>query len=170
MRRFLLITASAAALTIGAGLDAAHAWNDQGSAQHSSMSRDHVTQAQRELQSQGFYQGEVDGIAGPQTRQAVKDYQQKNGLQVTGSLDQQTMDKLGGSGTSGSNATTSSGSAGTSSNSNSGSGLGARLGSMMPKQQPSAPAHGAWQGGTNNSPTTNSTTNSTGAAAPSASH
>ena len=60
MRRFLLITASAVALTVGAGLDAAHAWNNQGTAQHSynsSMSRDQVTQAQRELQGQGFYQG-----------------------------------------------------------------------------------------------------------------
>lgn len=167
MRRFLLITASAVALTIGAGLDAAHAWNQ--STQHGTISHDQVTQAQRELQSQGFYQGEVDGIAGPQTRQAVKDFQRQNGLQVTGSLDQQTIDKLNGGSASGSNATTSSGSSGASSSS-SGSGLGSRLGSMMPKQQPTEPAHGAWQGSPSNSPTTNSTTNSTGGAAPSATH
>ena len=36
----------------------------------------------------------VDGIWGPQTEQAVRDFQRKNSLAVSGQLDDQTMQKL----------------------------------------------------------------------------
>jgi murein L,D-transpeptidase YcbB/YkuD len=36
----------------------------------------------------------VDGIWGPQTAQAVRDFQKKNGLQASGQLDDQTLQKL----------------------------------------------------------------------------
>lgn len=36
----------------------------------------------------------VDGIWGPQTAEAVRDFQRKNGLQASGQLDSQTLQKL----------------------------------------------------------------------------
>jgi peptidoglycan hydrolase-like protein with peptidoglycan-binding domain len=36
----------------------------------------------------------VDGVMGPETENALKDYQQKNGLQASGQLDSQTRQKL----------------------------------------------------------------------------
>jgi murein L,D-transpeptidase YcbB/YkuD len=36
----------------------------------------------------------VDGVWGPQTAQAVRDFQKKNGLQASGQLDDQTLQKL----------------------------------------------------------------------------
>lgn len=38
---------------------------------------------------------QVDGKMGPKTKAAIRDYQQKNGLQATGNLDAQTMQRLG---------------------------------------------------------------------------
>jgi hypothetical protein len=66
-------------------------------------SRNDVRQIQDRLHADGLYKGRVDGIDGPMTRAAVRDYQQHNGLQVNGRLDQQTMASLlGGSQGSGS--------------------------------------------------------------------
>jgi murein L,D-transpeptidase YcbB/YkuD len=36
----------------------------------------------------------VDGVWGPQTAEAVRDFQRKNGLQASGQLDDQTLQKL----------------------------------------------------------------------------
>lgn len=59
------------------------------------VSRDQIKQAQQKLQSDGLYNGKVDGRAGPETQQALKQFQQKNQLQQTGQLDQQTAQKPG---------------------------------------------------------------------------
>jgi peptidoglycan hydrolase-like protein with peptidoglycan-binding domain len=56
--------------------------------------RNEVRQAQEQLRDQGLYHGRIDGILGPETKQPLQQFQQKNGLQVTATLDQQTMDKL----------------------------------------------------------------------------
>jgi peptidoglycan hydrolase-like protein with peptidoglycan-binding domain len=56
--------------------------------------RNEVRQVQEQLRDQGLYHGNIDGIIGPETKQALQQFQQKNGLQVTATLDQQTMDKL----------------------------------------------------------------------------
>ncbi|GEL95994.1 peptidoglycan-binding domain-containing protein [Cellulomonas composti] len=45
---------------------------------------------QQSLKDAGFYEGEVDGIYGPQTVTAVEALQQANGLPVTGSVDKAT--------------------------------------------------------------------------------
>ncbi len=67
-----------------------------GSAQAgTSSSRDEVMQAQQKLKSEHLYNGKVDGIDGPHTQQALKQFQQKNGLQQTGQLDEETQAKLG---------------------------------------------------------------------------
>ncbi len=54
-----------------------------------------VRTAQRDLQQQGFYSGAVNGILGPQTRDAIRKYQRTNNLNDTGRLDQQTLSRLG---------------------------------------------------------------------------
>ncbi len=56
-------------------------------------SRQEVQQVQQALEQNGEHV-RADGILGPRTRQALRDYQQKNGLQASGQLDQQTLQKL----------------------------------------------------------------------------
>lgn len=67
-----------------------------------SVSPNQVKQVQQKLKQDGDYTGAVDGKLGPKTAQAVKQFQQQNGLQQTGSLDDQTLSKLGLEQTSGS--------------------------------------------------------------------
>jgi len=52
-------------------------------------------QAQVELKQQGFYYGETDGNLGSETSAAIKRFQIRNGLEVTGTLTQQTLGSLG---------------------------------------------------------------------------
>lgn len=59
-------------------------------ATHSSISR-----IQAELASAGHYNGAIDGIAGPQTQQAIKSYQEANGLPVNGILTADTLASMG---------------------------------------------------------------------------
>jgi len=54
-----------------------------------------VKNAQAELKSQGFYYGEVTGVNSPETVAAVKRYQIRNGLEVTGTLSKDTLNSLG---------------------------------------------------------------------------
>jgi peptidoglycan hydrolase-like protein with peptidoglycan-binding domain/tellurite resistance protein len=56
---------------------------------------DDVRTAQQALQSLGYKPGNADGIMGARTRAAFKKFQRKEGLQVTGELDQATMHALG---------------------------------------------------------------------------
>jgi peptidoglycan hydrolase-like protein with peptidoglycan-binding domain len=54
-----------------------------------------VREAQTELKSQGFYYGEADGVFNSETSAAIKRYQIRNGLEVTGTLTQGTLEALG---------------------------------------------------------------------------
>lgn len=54
-----------------------------------------VANVQAALQEQGYYQGEVDGLLGPLTREALADYQRNNGLYMTSAIDQPTLNSLG---------------------------------------------------------------------------
>lgn len=54
-----------------------------------------IADVQTELQQMGYYQGEVDGLLGPLTRQALADYQTDQGLTQTAAIDQPTLDSLG---------------------------------------------------------------------------
>jgi peptidoglycan hydrolase-like protein with peptidoglycan-binding domain len=45
---------------------------------------DDVVQIQRGLARLGLYDGPVDGIAGPRTREAITRYQEREGLPATG--------------------------------------------------------------------------------------
>jgi peptidoglycan hydrolase-like protein with peptidoglycan-binding domain len=53
-----------------------------------------VREAQTKLQHDGFYNGPIDGIVGPETRQALAAYQQRQGLQQTASLDPPTLERM----------------------------------------------------------------------------
>jgi peptidoglycan hydrolase-like protein with peptidoglycan-binding domain len=54
-----------------------------------------VKAIQQALKDQGHDPGEIDGIMGPKTEAALRDYQQKQGLKATGHLDAETSAKLG---------------------------------------------------------------------------
>ena len=53
-----------------------------------------LLETQSRLKDLGFYENKVDGITGPATRSAIKTFQYKNGLDVTGITDDQTRLKL----------------------------------------------------------------------------
>ena len=75
-----------------------------------------VTEIQKRLKNWGYYSGEVDGVYGSKTEEAVKYFQKQNGLTADGQAGNQTLAALG--------ITPSSGSAGSSGNSSSGGGSG----------------------------------------------
>jgi hypothetical protein len=54
-----------------------------------------VANVQAALQAQGYYQGEVDGLLGPLTRDAIAGYQRDHGLYTTAAIDQPTLESLG---------------------------------------------------------------------------
>ncbi len=63
-----------------------------------------VTQIQTKLKDWGYYFGDVDGIYGSKTVEAVKYFQQKNGLKIDGICGNETLAALGiSAGSSGSN-------------------------------------------------------------------
>jgi hypothetical protein len=53
-----------------------------------------VRDAQEALRDKGFDVGPIDGIVGPRTQAALREFQQKEGLQASGRLDQQTLAAL----------------------------------------------------------------------------
>jgi N-acetylmuramoyl-L-alanine amidase len=58
-------------------------------------SGDEVKQIQTKLKDWGYYSGNVDGIYGSKTYEAVKKFQQKNGLTVDGIAGSQTLAAMG---------------------------------------------------------------------------
>lgn len=54
-----------------------------------------VRAMQEALRNKGFDPGPIDGVYGPQTANAVKDYQRAENLEVTGRADSETLGKLG---------------------------------------------------------------------------
>ena len=57
--------------------------------------RDLVLRAQRFLLSRGYYRGEIDGIVGPGTRNAITEFQAANRFPLTGRLDSLTLGAMG---------------------------------------------------------------------------
>jgi peptidoglycan hydrolase-like protein with peptidoglycan-binding domain len=104
IRKLVLGTASVLALGIGgASLDlVANAGNFADATPEPShhwinaanLSKDDVRWAQVELHTIGLYNGSLDGVAGPETKRALLEFQENNGLGRTAALDQQTADLL----------------------------------------------------------------------------
>jgi hypothetical protein len=59
------------------------------------LSKDQVKQIQEALKDKGQNPGEADGIMGPKTQQALRDFQKSQNLQVTGRVDEKTASALG---------------------------------------------------------------------------
>jgi peptidoglycan hydrolase-like protein with peptidoglycan-binding domain len=57
--------------------------------------REQVMAAQEALKQKGFDPGPADGMMGPKTRAALKEFQKSEQLDQTGRLDAETMAKLG---------------------------------------------------------------------------
>jgi len=54
-----------------------------------------IANVQAVLQEMGYYKGEVDGLLGPLTREALTGYQNDQGLTVTAVIDEPTLNSLG---------------------------------------------------------------------------
>ena len=62
--------------------------------QNGQLSPDMIRQVQQNLSQAGDYKGRADGVWGPQTEAAVRDYQQQHNLNATGQLDQPTLSAM----------------------------------------------------------------------------
>ncbi len=78
--------------TSGAGNSGAMTSNSASVSQNNSTA---VKQAQRKLKQDGFYTGRIDGIDGPETHAAVRQYQKSESIDQTGKLDDATLNSLG---------------------------------------------------------------------------
>ena len=58
------------------------------------VSRDTIREVQQKLADSGEYHARVDGVWGPQTERAVRDWQSKNNLTANGMLDAQTLQAM----------------------------------------------------------------------------
>jgi Putative peptidoglycan binding domain len=54
-----------------------------------------VAAVQQRLGRLGYYHGTVDGVVGPQTRNAIAAFESRNGLAVDGMIDRAVLDRLG---------------------------------------------------------------------------
>jgi len=54
-----------------------------------------IANVQSTLQAQGYYQGAVDGMLGPNTRSALANYQRDHSLYTTEAIDEPTLESLG---------------------------------------------------------------------------
>ena len=54
-----------------------------------------VSNVQTDLANQGYNPGPVDGVPGPQTEQAISQYQADNGMPATGQIDSALLNSLG---------------------------------------------------------------------------
>src|SRR5215813_8057063 len=59
------------------------------------VSKDEIRNAQQALRDKGMYTGPVDGSMNAETQKALREFQQKNSLKVTGTLDHETITALG---------------------------------------------------------------------------
>ena len=60
-----------------------------------SVSREETMEMQRALTARNLYQGPIDGVWGPKTESAVRNFQTQSGIDVTGKLDDRTAHALG---------------------------------------------------------------------------
>ncbi len=58
------------------------------------MSQNEIKQIQSKLKQQGYDVGKVDGQLGPNTQQALRQFQEDKGMQATGQPDRETMAAL----------------------------------------------------------------------------
>jgi len=54
-----------------------------------------VVNVQSQLQREGYYDGPIDGVLGPMSREAIAAFQEDHGLAVTSAVDEPTLETLG---------------------------------------------------------------------------
>jgi peptidoglycan hydrolase-like protein with peptidoglycan-binding domain len=59
------------------------------------LDQEKIRQVQEALHARGFNPGPADGILGPRTERAVRDYQDRYGIKASGDIDNQTLYALG---------------------------------------------------------------------------
>jgi peptidoglycan hydrolase-like protein with peptidoglycan-binding domain len=68
---------------------------EQAATEEQDAQKERIRSAQQILQEKGLYSGSIDGIAGPQTAAALREFQQSQQLEPTGKLDDETAKRLG---------------------------------------------------------------------------
>lgn len=80
-----------AAVVVGAGtVNAAYTLVKRQKVQQLIHQRKPIANAQKRLQTEGYYSGKVDGIFGSQTTEAIRKFQATRNLGQTGDLDETT--------------------------------------------------------------------------------
>lgn len=79
----------------GYNANAYYAWDGPIYAPHNLPPDQVIANVQSALQQEGYYQGEVDGLLGPITRDAIANYQRDHGLYTTSTIDEPTLQSLG---------------------------------------------------------------------------
>jgi His-Xaa-Ser repeat protein HxsA len=71
--------------------------NEHGMKHGNGMQKDatQVRRVQEQLKAEGHDPGPIDGVMGPKTKAALKEFQRQENLQETGRIDAQTLEKLG---------------------------------------------------------------------------
>lgn len=76
--------------------DDGYAANEYAQSEYDSGDADSsVSQVQAALARAGYYHGAIDGSVGPATRNALRRYQSRHGLEVTGRIDRPVIEALG---------------------------------------------------------------------------
>lgn len=67
---------------------------EQNPEQRQLMTKDQIQQVQERLKAEGVDPGPVDGVMNPRTEAALRQYQEKHGLPVSGAADEATLRRL----------------------------------------------------------------------------
>jgi len=67
---------------------------EQAPEQRRLLTKDQIQLAQERLKAEGFDPGPVNGVLNPQTEAALRRYQEKQGIPVSGALDEATVREL----------------------------------------------------------------------------
>ncbi len=62
--------------------------------QSAAVEKPSIQDVQKALKNAGLYEGKIDGISGPVTREAIKSFQSQNGLKSDGKVGPMTWQKL----------------------------------------------------------------------------
>lgn len=69
--------------------------NDAGMRDSQPASTEEVRKAQSKLNNLGYQTGQPDGVFGPRTQEALRNFQKAKNIAVTGQLDEKTTNALG---------------------------------------------------------------------------
>jgi len=68
--------------------------SEQAPEQRRLLTKDQIQLAQERLKAEGFDPGPVNGVLNPQTEAALQRYQEKQGIPVSGALDEATLREM----------------------------------------------------------------------------